>query len=676
MDVTVNIRGNAQGFRDALDDATNGLPDQQQVGGGGTSTPPPGRSPDTSRQPSLPPSDRLIEEMRREIEAQRTGSVAALSTRGLLDYVAREQRTRLSQDITNRYDTRRDEAQNRLKTEYEKIDQDMEARRQQGIQNLGSRANDPLYRSILDQQIDEERERRYRRVGDQFDTELEEIDKQEEAERQQATAELTDAIRRLTEELESSSGTGASGGSDPNSYINQLREQRRQLLIERDNAPDREAAADAQRRMEEVDKQLRDVQNGGQPRQGFGSRMPGIVMGAMGIGSALGQGDLGGALISGGGMAAMMGANPYVAAGIIAAGAIQKAGTYFSSGYDDLGNLAAYRSTSGGRRGGDAMGFLAENIGSANAYGVYPSDFNLSMDEFYAQASRRIKSRGSSDNWFAETTAGIGMERTLALDQDALVRGAQYDRYGTNVTDALSRLVTVLSGIEGSGVSGGDFTRVQEKFDIQQQLMASYMGRTDKPNYDWANNTLAAFSATGVTQDSRMGNDIASFQNMIQNPMNERMRALTYGVVADLFPETGGRMDLIDRELRNPENEGKIMQAVVQRIQQQFGGTDTTMGYFAFKNLLPDVAPDRLDEYIQQITSGGAGQLLRRGGAVNQDQLNALGDRNKGAFAGEAADLVSSMTKWGTDILNTLQTRGVKVFFGNGATPNSTKSAK
>ena len=94
-------------------------------------------------------------------------------------------------------------------------------------------------------------------------------------------------------------------------------------------------------------------------------------------------------------------------------------------------------------------------------------------------------------------------------------------------------------------------------------------------------------SVQGITQDSRIGTDIQSFQSMIQNPMNERMRALIYSSVSDLFPETGGRMDLIDRELRNPENEGKIMQAVIQRITSQFGGTDTQMGYFAFKSLLP-----------------------------------------------------------------------------------------
>lgn len=46
MDVTVNIRGNAQGLRDELENVT---PDQPT-----TPTPTPGRTPDDSRPPTLP----------------------------------------------------------------------------------------------------------------------------------------------------------------------------------------------------------------------------------------------------------------------------------------------------------------------------------------------------------------------------------------------------------------------------------------------------------------------------------------------------------------------------------------------------------------------------------------------------------------------------------------------
>lgn len=665
MDVTVNIRGNAQGLRDELDSVTNSPSERQTTS--------PGREMDDSRQPTLPPSNRLIDDIRREVANQRQLSPNA-SNRSLLDEVSRLQREAIDRDISSRYDARRADVQSRMQAEYEKIDKDLEQKRQDGLRNLGPRADDPLYRSILEKQLSDEEARRYKRVGTMFDAELDEIDKQEAQERSEAEKELTEAIKRLTGEMQRDDREGASG-SNPDSYINQLREQRRRLLLERDNAPDESSALEAQGRINAVDEQLRRVMNDGQPQQGsgFGNRASSLIMGAMGISSSLLQGDIGGALLSGGSLAALMGANPYVAAALIGAGAVQKTATFFSKGYDDLGNLAAYRSSAGGYGGEKAMGFLAQNIADSDAYGMTPSDFNLSMDEFYAQASKRIRARGSSEDWYKETIAGIGLERSLALEQDALTRGAKYDRYGTNVTDAITQLVTILSGIEGSGVSWGDFTRVQEKYDIQQQLMASYMSRSDTPKYQWANNTLAAFSATGVQQDARMGEDIAAFQNMIQSPLNERMRALIYGTVSDIMPETGGRMDLIDRAIRDPENEGKIMQAVVQRIQQQFGGTDTTMGYFAFKTLLPNIAPDRLDEYVAQISSGNAGKLLRSGKAANQQELDEYAFGKKSELSQEASELISSMTKVGTDIMNFLQNKGVKVFFGNGVTPNSTK---
>lgn len=669
MDVTVNIRGNAQGLRDELDSVTDS-PSQRPMQS-------PGRTMDDSRQPTLPPSDRLIDDIRREVENQRQISPNA-SNRSLLDEVSRIQREAINRDISNRYDSRRAEVQSRMQEEYEKIDKDLEQKRKEGLNNLGSKVDDPFYRSILEKQLSDEEERRYKKVGTMFDAELDEIDKQEAQERSAVEKELTEAIKRLTGELQRDDKKSSSG-SDPNSYINQLREQRRRLLLERDNAPDEESAMEAQGRIRAVDDQLSRIMRGGiEGRPYYDSVLQG-TQGLTNMFSGLSQGDLSGALTGAGaayaGLSGMSlkSALRFMGWVAVVAGAL-KGAQGIGHGYDDLGNLAAYRSSSGGYGGEKAMGFLAQNMGdSMSSEGLIPTDFNLSMDEFYAQASKRIRARGSADDWYNETMAGIGLERSLALEQDALARGAKYDRYGTNVTDAITQLVTILSGIEGSGVSWGDFTRVQEKYDIQQQLMASYMNRADTPNYQWANNTLAAFSATGVQQDSRMGEDIAAFQNMIQNPLNERMRALIYGTVSDIMPETGGRMDLIDRAIRDPENEGKIMQAVVQRIQQQFGGTDTTMGYFAFKTLLPNIAPDRLDEYVEQISSGRAGNLLRRGRAANQQELDEYALGKKSELSQEASELISSMSKVGTDIMNFLQNKGVKVFFGNGVTPNATK---
>jgi hypothetical protein len=250
------------------------------------------------------------------------------------------------------------------------------------------------------------------------------------------------------------------------------------------------------------------------------------------------------------------------------------------------------------------------------------------------------------------------LERALGISKGALESGSRYDIYGTNVTDAISQLVTVLSGIKGSGVSTTDFTRVQEKYDIQQQIMGSYMGRADKPSYDVANTMLAAFSAIkGITQDSRIGGEIQSFQDMIRSPKNERMKSLIYGTVGDLFPETGGRMDLIDKALNDPKNEGKIMQAVVQRLTRTFGGMETQTGYFAFKELFPNIAPDRLEKIVSQIAAGDtsdAGRILREGFGDKTAKVVEASERNKMEWFQTSTTYTSSITKLEANVVGVL----------------------
>lgn len=670
-DVTVNIRGDASQLRDELDNVSRNP-------SSGGSTPPPSGGGSGSAVPS---NDRMIEDVRREMQQRGVLLVPGSSSMTqIINQYGQATRGAVNDRITERYDARREDMRSRMSADYDAIEADIDKRRQEGLQRLGPNANDPFYTSMLDQQLEQERQRQYRMVGSRYDQEEEQINQEEQNERTQSETELTAAIRELTEYFNRQANQG---GDAPDSYIGRLRAQQRELMQQRDSADSEEGAMAASRSLADVNEQLRRVLGGGNAQQG---RPYSGLQGGLGLFNMINSaqdGDFGSAIATSGmavsglfglGTKAAMRAN-WVA---LAATALYKGATGVSSNYDDLAGLAALRSTGGGGSGSASMGNLAQNAGNLNAYGIYPSDLDISMDDFYSQAVRRTKARGTSDDWVKETISGIALERSLGLDQDALIKGSQYDRYGINITDAISRLVTVLNGIEGSGVSFGDFTRVQEKYDIQQQIMGSYMNRADRPNYDVANSNLAAFSAVqGITQDSRIGTDYQQFQGMIQQPMNERMRALIYSSVADLFPETGGRMDLIDRELRNPENEGKIMQSVIQRITQQFGGTDTQMGYFAFKALLPDIAPDRLDQYIGQFSNKNniAGSVLGDG-LKNQDVFTSYEtNNNKAKLTVEASDMISSMSKALTEIKNALTTTGIKVFFGNSTpAPNQTKT--
>lgn len=664
-EVVVDIRGNADQLRRELESLEQELPQTgtPDVPGRAPVAPPsttptappqqgaptpapsspatPGRTPDATRPEATappPPADsRLIDELRQEVEAQRRGG-ASLDV--ALENARSQRLSRTQEDITQRYDARRQDLQRRTSEEYAGIDEEMEAQREEMLGAAGSGANDPLRRQIIDQQIEAERERRYQEAGQRYDTEEEQIGAEENTERAEAQRELTDVLKELTEELRRQEQSG--GGTNTDSFLGKLREQRKQILAEREAATDEAGVADANSRLALIDEELRRAMNAGMPAQGRPFYDPALqgAQGIQGLVGGISSGNLGGTIMGGGqaiaalsgmGMRSMLRFMGW--AGVAAAAASGLEAT--SDRSEGLSDLARYRTTPY-RDMTDARHYLGAELPSARTqYGTGYAQYGMGQEEFAQQAARRIRGRGMTEDWFEETMGQIGLERSLGLDQDALVKGGQYDRYGQNVTDALSRMVTVLAGIEDSGVSFDDFSRVQEKFDIQQQIMGSYMGRTDRPDYDVANRTLAAFSSVpGITQDARMGSDIQQFQNMIQNPMNDRMQALVYGTVADLFPETGGRMDLIDRALQDPKNEGEIMQAVVQRIVSQFGGIDTQMGYFAFKALLPNIAPDRRDAYIQAFTEGGdAGRVLAgegydfgKGGQVD---IAAQGNRQK-----------------------------------------------
>lgn len=666
-DVTVNIRGNASQLRNELDDVS------RNPSGGGS-----GASGGSRGGSSLPTNDRMIDDIRREMQQRGVVLVPGSSSMTqIINQYGQSQRGVVNDAISERYDSRRADLQQRMSREYEAIDKQMEERRKSGLASLGANANDPFYRSILDQQIDQQREAEYRRVGSKFDEEEKNLIEEEKTERSKAEAELTSAIKELTEYFNRQSESGTS-----DSYIGRLRAQQKALILERDSAETEVGAMDAGKRLADVNEQLRRALSGGGQVQGkpyYDSMLQGS-QGLMGMFSGLQSGDISGTIMGGGSaIAGLSGMGLKTAlkflgwVGLIAGAGKMAVGA--GESYENMSNLAALRATSG-LSGGDASRYLGDIIPDASMGGTKISDYGFKADEFGGEAARRIKARGTSEDWFAETLRQVGLERNLSLQQGSLQEGGRYDRYGTNVTDALMRMVSILSNIEGSGISMNDFTRVQEKYDIQQQLMGSYMNRADRPNYDVANQTLAAFSSVqGITQDSRIGSDIQSFQSMIQNPMNERMRALIYSSVSDLFPETGGRMDLIDRELRNPENEGKIMQAVIQRITSQFGGTDTQMGYFAFKSLLPDIAPDRLDEYVNQFTQGGDPRSFLSGDITNQGAINEWAKLNKDAYAIQSTEFLTAWSKGKAEVISKMnEIIGKMIGTTTNPVPNTTKT--
>ena len=630
-------------------------------GGSAAPQPQPSVGSSSSSSSMIPDNSRMIEDIRREMRSRGVLMVPGTNNMSqLINQYGQNLRSDVNDRITDQFDSRRQDIQNKYRAKYQEIEDNLEKQKQQRLAGSGT-PNDPFLIAAIDQQQERVRNQLFKKYGQMQDQEEAALDQEEAEARKTADEELTKAIKELTDYFKREEKSGV----DENSYIGKLRAQQRELIQQRESARTEDEAAGYSRQLAEVNEKLRRVLSGESGENGSGRRFQDPVMQTTrGIQQLLGGlqgGDIGsvimgagatGVALSGASMATAMKALGWI--GLVAGAAKGLSDT--RKDYESMSSLAALRSPSLGYSGGESMHYLNANIADMRYGGLSFTDYGMTREEFASEAARRVKQRGIGDNFFEEIMRQIGLERNLALDSGALGAAGQYDRYGISSTNAIARLVTMLNGIKGSGVDYTDFTRVQEKFNVQQQIMSGYMSRSDKPDYNVANQSIAAFSAVrGITQDARLGSDYAQFQNAIQNPANDRMRALIYGAVADIMPETAGRMDLIDRAIRNPENEGKIMQAVIQRVTAQFGGTDTQMGYFVLKNLFPNIAPDRLDSYIKDLSDPNslAGRILA--GGMSSD-FKTVGDKNAETLTKQSGQFVTGYTTLLKDISESLKT--------------------
>lgn len=589
-DITVNIRGNAEQLRRELNDVSN-------VGGS---------------QGVINRQD-VFEQF-----SERRSSGGNFNDR-YYEELARQRINDAQAEITRRYDERRADLQSRASERYDEVDRRIEEERRNADSNF-SNPNDPAVRSLLDQISESQRERMYRDVGTEIDSEEESLSQQERQERQEVEQRLIEAIRNLAEEYQNQ----ASEGSD--SYIGNLREERRRLLIERDSASDEDEALARQREIEDINERLSpfDGRTGReQELDPYGLKILGLTTSGGNAVRALGEGNIGGAVqgVTGGIASAVGGKSGMVIGGVGGTvGMIWELIEMFADADGKLREFTRSRAVSGGKLGTEGFDSLRQTL-DKGAFGMTNKDIGLSEQDFVKMASESVSKRGTADNWYQEAMAQVAMEKSLNLKEGSLQEGGQFDRYGKTVTDSVAGMVTMLTEMTKAGINTGvsetDFTRVQEKYDIQQSIMRNYMSMSDKPSYAAANTMLGAMSSIGgITQDSRIGGEIQAMQGMVRNPMNDRMRALIMDTASEILPEAGGKLSTIDMLMKKPENENKVIQAVIERITKQFGGMDTEMGYFAMKAALPNISTDRLMEISKGIAGGKAGDILKSGGAA------------------------------------------------------------
>lgn len=624
--VTIDINGRGSNGMDSNRGNSNNTSSSQQQ--------------DNRQQQTAPPDNRLVEELRKMLMEQASRTKENDRYTPMIERMGQMQR----QQMTQQYDDRRKNAQDKMTSRYEEIDRQIDASIDKEVYDKGLTSDEDVQK-VMDK-YKEERNKLYEKAGQQYDKEIADIDK-EQTEKEE---ELTRAIEELTEEVRKSGGQ-----INPNSYLSQLREQRQKAIIDRDNAADEDSAREAAARVRDLDRQIRSVELGDQEEDkkdiDWGLRTIQTIMGFDSLARGIAGRDLG-SIVMGGAqtITSMLGLSDRGAARALAwVKPIATIGTLLTQEAqksDQMAGLAALvrndRQIGGGDIGStrEALYRNLWDYDPTGTGGIY--SFGLSVPEFAQQAQQRIRQRGIVNNGISEAYFQEALERVFSLNQGALGQAGRYDRYGTNATDAFSNLISRLERISNSGVSQGNYVRAQEYLDMQQALMQQYMQFQNNPNVGIANKEIEAFAKLkNYTVDNRTAGEIGAVRGMITSPQNDRMRAILYSTVEELMPETAGRSDLIDRAINDPAKQGEIIRAYMRRIQNMYGGTNTPMGYWAARNALSSIPVGRLDSIWNGIIGGEAGRTLANGSIVNS--RGNTGEKMQ--YAAQAKDYASGTTQ-------------------------------
>lgn len=634
-------------------------------GGGGSAVPPSGTPPVPPTPPgasgttapsgsSISAADnRMVEDLRRAILAYGAVYVPTNSAfKPILQTIEQQQRRVVDDDISQRYSERRSDVDKRWEAATEANNVRLQAQREAELRGVTDKRTIERINAKWDKIEDEEQ----RRINAPFKAELSQIDKEESEERKEKQDELTQALQELTDAI------NKSGTLNPDSYLGQLRQQRQQAIFERDTAEDEESARAAAQRVRDIDQQIKDVTDGrvepDEKKINFGDRVLATLMGFNQLNKGITGRNIGSTIMGAGTtLTSLFGASDETTAKTLAwltpiAGFMsifQEAGQRG----DQMAGLAALT------RGGESIAEARRNMYSRlwgygeDLTGTDIYEMGLSVPDFAASAEKRISQRGMAQNGISEAYFQEVLERVFSLDRGSLGLAGKYDRYGVYATDAITDLVSRLERISGSGVTQGNYARVQEYLGMQQDLMGNYMRFADKPSALIANRDLAAFaSLNNYTVDTRTPGEIKAVQNQLINPQNDRMKAILYSVVEETMPEykgqnVRGRVDLIDQILNDPTYQGVIEKAYMERLTSMYGGFDTPMGYMMIKSQLQGIeSPGRRRSIWEGIIGGEAGRILSTSEtASGQTQFGAKIDYSK-----EVKDYISGINSGMTEL--------------------------
>lgn len=278
--------------------------------------------------------------------------------------------------------------------------------------------------------------------------------------------------------------------------------------------------------------------------------------------------------------------------------------------YNDI-SLAYRRNKDLSSRRKDWMYELAPNLNkmrdNVNFY-----DLGYTGSQFSTIMAQRVKQRGyisSTSDWDLENYIAeqVALERAYNMSEGSIAQLSAYDRYGNNANQDMANLIASLNNRKVLGMSGGQTLRANEFLGYQTQLMEMQKGWMDAPNANYAIRLLLAGQAAfGNNFDSRAISEIGQIENTVTHPKEDYSKALLYDVIQEIMPETKGNL-LAIRQAQysdDPDVRMRIQQAMAKKIQQVYGGLNTTSGYLAASHYYGIEDPERLRAIISQYEKG------------------------------------------------------------------------
>lgn len=214
------------------------------------------------------------------------------------------------------------------------------------------------------------------------------------------------------------------------------------------------------------------------------------------------------------------------------------------------------------------------------------------------------------------------LERIFSLSNGALGTLSQYDRFGrNNANQDFADLAGTLDRLGTTGMRQGAWARSDEFLGYMTQL-----GQSQRSTFLTVDNARSARQvATGQAMfGDKFGAEamrgIEAVNNQVQNPGGGYAKTMLYDVIQELYPDTRGDIRKIREAQYDPSKQNAIQKAFAQRVQEMYGGADTTSGFLAFEEIYGINNPNVLNPIVKQMTEGGGLEATKLSKA-NQEEL-------------------------------------------------------